>query len=234
MPGTLQGQLFGKNRFRQRFQSSCHQIPYRFGVGRLGIFTAMAIAQDAVPDGIRFELLLPVYIIHLQRVDPVLSQISYPIGIESLIISGVVKMERIHLGMNALISGPMLSSRDQCSHLGTNALISGPMLSSRDQCSHLGTNALISGSTLSSRDQCSHLGINALISGSTLSSRDQCSHLGINALISGSMLSSRDQCSHLGIKALISGSMLSSQDQCSHLGINALISGVLSQTFGTV
>src|SRR5437667_124209 len=125
MPGTLQGQLFGKNRFRQRFQSSCHQIPYRFGVGRLGIFTAMAIAQDAVPDGIRFELLLPVYIIHLQRVDPVLAQISYPTGIESLIISGVVKMERIHLGINALISGSMLSSRDQCSHLGINALISG-------------------------------------------------------------------------------------------------------------
>src|SRR5438093_6261012 len=197
MPGTLHGQLFGKNRFRQRFQSSCHQIPYRFGVGRLGIFTAMAIAQAADPDGIRFELLLPVYIIHLQRVDPVLSQISYPTGIESLIISGVVKMERIHLGMNAFISGPMLSSRDQCSHLGTNALISGPMLSSRDQCSHLGTNALISGPMLSSRDQCSHLGINALISGSMLSSQDQCSHLGINALISGSMLSSQHQSYHV-------------------------------------
>src|SRR5438093_6953278 len=182
MPGTLHGQLFGKNRFRQRFQSSCHQIPYRFGVGRLGIFTAMAIAQAADPDGIRFELLLPVYIIHLQRVDPVLSQISYPIGIESLIISGVVKMECIHLGMNAFISGPMLSSRDQCSHLGTNALISGPMLSSRDECIHLRTNALISGSTLSSRDQCSHLGINALISGSTLSPQAQCAHFGMNLL----------------------------------------------------
>src|SRR5438034_6549529 len=164
MPGTLQGQLFGKNRFRQRFQSSCHQIPYRFGVGRLGIFTAMAIAQDAVPDGIRFELLLPVYIIHLQRVDPVLAQISYPTGIESLIISGVVKMERIHLGMNAFISGPMLSSRDQCSHLRINALISGSMLSSRDQCSHLRINALISGSMLSPRDQSSHRLIQSLTS----------------------------------------------------------------------
>src|SRR5437867_11465889 len=85
---------------------------------------------------------------------------------ERAFISGVVKMECIHLGMNAFISGPMLSSRDQCSHLGTNALISGPMLSSRDQCSHLGINALISGSKLSSQDQSSHLSINPMLSSS--------------------------------------------------------------------
>ena len=59
-------------------------------------------------------------------------------------------MERIHLGMNAFISGPMLSSQDQRSHLRINALISGSTLSSPDQCSHLGINALISGSMLSS------------------------------------------------------------------------------------
>src|SRR5206468_6881720 len=97
------------------------------------------------------------------------------------------------------------SSRDQRIHLGINAFISGPMHSSQDQCIHLRTNAFISGSMHSSRDQRSHLGINALISGSTLSSRDQRSHLGINALISGSMLSSRDQCSHLRIKPLTVG-----------------------------
>ena len=85
------------------------------------------------------------------------------------------------------------SSRDQRIHLGINAFISGPMHSSQDQCIHLRTNAFISGSMHSSRDRCILLGIDAFISGSMHSSRDRCIHLRINALISGSMLSSQDQ-----------------------------------------
>src|SRR5437867_3101420 len=77
------------------------------------------------------------------------------------------------------------SSRDQRIHLGINAFISGPMHSSQDQCIHLGIDAFISGSMHSSRDQRSHLGINALISGLTLSSRNQYSHLRIKPLTVG-------------------------------------------------
>ena len=64
--GTLQGLLFGKNRVGHRFQSICHELLYGFGVTRLRICAVLAVAQDAVSDGLCFELLLSLYIIHFQ------------------------------------------------------------------------------------------------------------------------------------------------------------------------
>jgi hypothetical protein len=46
-------------------------IPYRFGIAPLGIFAALAIAQDAILEGISFELFLPIYFIHVERVVPI-------------------------------------------------------------------------------------------------------------------------------------------------------------------
>jgi len=40
-------------------------------IARLGIFAALAIAQDAILEGVRFELFLPIYFIHLERVVPI-------------------------------------------------------------------------------------------------------------------------------------------------------------------
>ena len=77
---SLQSELFLKDRLSQWLKCLRHQIPYRFGIARLGIFAALAVAQDAIPEGIGFELFLPFYFIHLERVVPILSQETYAIG----------------------------------------------------------------------------------------------------------------------------------------------------------
>jgi hypothetical protein len=55
----------------QWFKGLRHQIPYGFGIARLEIFAALAVAQDAILEGIGFELFLPIYFIHLERVVPI-------------------------------------------------------------------------------------------------------------------------------------------------------------------
>ena len=43
-----------------------HQIPHRFGVGRLRVFAALAVAQDAILKSIGFEPGLSIHFSHLK------------------------------------------------------------------------------------------------------------------------------------------------------------------------
>src|SRR5207245_732801 len=59
--------LFSKDGVGQRFQSVSDQIPYRLRVGRILVFTALRISNDAVVNGVDFELDLSICILHRQR-----------------------------------------------------------------------------------------------------------------------------------------------------------------------
>ena len=65
---SLQSELYLKDRLRQWLKCLRHQIPYRFGIARLGIFAAFAEAQDATLERIGFDLFLAIYVIHLERI----------------------------------------------------------------------------------------------------------------------------------------------------------------------
>src|SRR5207249_8679701 len=65
--GSLGGMVFSKDGVGQRFQRVSDQIPYRLRVGRILVFTALRISNDAVVNGVDFELDLSICILHGQR-----------------------------------------------------------------------------------------------------------------------------------------------------------------------